>query len=105
MTLDEFTVTVIARIPATASWRFFEKPGLLVASCDPAWLTYNPETGRWSVALDAGAFRLRAETLDAALGMARAWWKSTLLAARDLELLPWTPHPQTAPEARETETT
>ena len=104
MTLSDFRAQVTARLPATASWRFFENGCLLVASCDPAWITYDTETGRWSVALDAGTHPLRAETFDAALRMARVWWKSTLLVARDLELLPWTPHPQTAPETRETET-
>jgi hypothetical protein len=105
MTLDEFTAAVIARLPATASWRFFGNGCLLVASRGPAWITYDIGFDRWSVALDGGTYPLNTATLDGALAHARRQWRATLLVAHDLDLLPWTPHPQTAPETRETETT
>jgi hypothetical protein len=101
MTLSDFRTQVIARLPETASWQFYANPPLFVASHGHAWLTHDWERDLWTVSLDGGTYPQTARSLEDAITNARAVFGPMLANARALDL---TPHPQTAPETRGTET-
>jgi hypothetical protein len=103
MTLSDFRTQVTARLPATASWRFSEQNGLLAASSNQAWILYDPESKRWSVAINGDTYPLRARTLEDAHSSAAIRHRAAFFAARDLGLLPWATT-QTPPAQGETET-
>ena len=90
MTIYDFQAIVTDRLPATASWRFSEQNGLLAASSNQAWILYDPESKRWSVAINGDTYPLRARTLEDAHASAARRHRAAFFAARDLELLPWT---------------